>query len=73
RVGAVPDTVIHDVTGLLVEPGDARGLADSWLAIWNDSALANRLATAARQHVVQHASVQQMVGGYEQLLERLLS
>ena len=45
RVGGLPEYVHDGVTGLLVEPGDAVGLAAATIRLLEDSALRTRLAT----------------------------
>ncbi len=47
-VGAVEDIIIHDETGLLVQPGDAEGLAASLKRLILDPALRGRLGLRAR-------------------------
>jgi glycosyltransferase involved in cell wall biosynthesis len=49
-VNAIPEAVQHDVTGLLVEPGDAAGLADAILQLRTDPTRARRLAAAGEAH-----------------------
>jgi glycosyltransferase involved in cell wall biosynthesis len=49
RTGAVPEYLTHGVHGLLVEPGDARGLADALDAVLADADLRRRLGEAARR------------------------
>ena len=44
----IPDVVKHDVNGLLVDPDDARQLADALVRILSDRSYAWRLGTAAR-------------------------
>jgi glycosyltransferase involved in cell wall biosynthesis len=51
RVGGMPELVRHGETGLLVERGDADGLARALAAILSDRALAARLGAAGRRHV----------------------
>jgi glycosyltransferase involved in cell wall biosynthesis len=47
-----PDLVIHEKTGLLVEPNDAKGLADALERLAKDRELAAKLAVAGRKHVL---------------------
>ena len=49
RVTGIPEAVRHGETGLLVEPGDAEGLADALQLLIGDGALRERLATAGRR------------------------
>lgn len=45
------DTVEHGITGLIVPPGDIRGLAGAMRAFMEDPALARRMGEAARRRV----------------------
>jgi glycosyltransferase involved in cell wall biosynthesis len=49
-VNAIPEALEHDVTGLLVSPGDAQSLAGAILRLRNDAALGRRLARAGEAH-----------------------
>ncbi len=49
-INAIPEAVEHDVTGLLVPPRDADGLAEAILKVRNNPALARRLAEAGATH-----------------------
>jgi glycosyltransferase involved in cell wall biosynthesis len=51
RVGGIPDLVEQDATGVLVEPEDARALADALVLVLSDRALAQRIGAAARRAV----------------------
>jgi glycosyltransferase involved in cell wall biosynthesis len=51
-VAAVSDAVEHEVTGLLVPPGDPSALAAALRRLQADPALRARLGKAARQRVV---------------------
>ena len=48
RVGAIPEVVEHDRTGLLVPPGDPHALADAIVRVLGESGLAARLGAAGR-------------------------
>jgi glycosyltransferase involved in cell wall biosynthesis len=65
RVGGTPELVIHDVTGLLVERGDRKELADAIATLLEDPSRCRRLGQAAREHVMQRFSSDQTV---EQLI-----
>ncbi len=48
RVGGLPDIVEHEVTGILVAPGDARALERAIALLLRDAALCEAYAEAAR-------------------------
>jgi glycosyltransferase involved in cell wall biosynthesis len=48
RNGGIPEIVEHDVTGVLVNPGDVRGFATAVLRLLRDPELRQRLGLAAR-------------------------
>ncbi|NUQ21439.1 MAG: glycosyltransferase, partial [Gemmatimonadaceae bacterium] len=45
----VPDAVADGVTGLLVDPGDARAVSAALTSLLSDEALRSRLGAAARE------------------------
>ena len=51
RVGGIADLVEDDVTGLLVDPGDARALTDALVALLGDRDRAAQLGRRAREGV----------------------
>ncbi|MBK9165596.1 MAG: glycosyltransferase family 4 protein [Acidobacteria bacterium] len=51
NVNAIPEAVIHEQTGLLVEPGDADSLGEAILRLASDHQLAEELATAGKAYV----------------------
>lgn len=52
RLVGIPDLVIHEKTGLLVEPRQAQPIADALQRLMNDPALADRLAKAGRRYCI---------------------
>ncbi|NOZ68482.1 MAG: glycosyltransferase family 4 protein [Deferribacteres bacterium] len=72
RVGGVPEVVIHGRTGMLVEPGDHKALAEGIIKILNDPGLSMQLAGNARDTIVNEHSVTHMIDKIEGLYERLL-
>ena len=71
RVGSIPETVLDGATGYLVEPGDESAMASRIVELLLDPLKAKLLGAAGRRHVVENWSVDRMVTGYEELLERL--
>lgn len=54
NVNAIPEAVMHEETGLLVQPGDAEVLAKAMLRLADDKKLASQLAQAGKLHVIEH-------------------
>jgi glycosyltransferase involved in cell wall biosynthesis len=61
RHAGIPDVVIDQTTGLLVEERDVAGMASAMLRLLDDPALAERLGAAARDHVRVNFSLDQSV------------
>jgi glycosyltransferase involved in cell wall biosynthesis len=73
RVGGTPEAIVDEVTGLLVEPGDAAALAGAVSKLLQQPALARRLGDAARKAIVDRYSVEKMVRATESLYLDLLA
>ena len=73
RVGGTPEAIVNEVTGLIVEPGDAPALAEAVARLLNDPALARRLGDASRKAIVDGYSVEKMVRATESLYLDLLA
>lgn len=71
RVGMVPEVVKHGVSGMIVEPGNARALADAVLQLLNDEHLRQHLAQHARRVAEARFSVETMVAHYLRLFQRV--
>lgn len=57
RVSGIPELVIHGESGLLADPGDARGLADCVQQLIADPVAARRMAEQARRTVEREFDV----------------
>lgn len=68
RVGSVDRAVQEGRTGYLVSPGNEEEVAAWLVELLGNPAAAAELGRAGREFVVQHASIQRMVAGYEDLL-----
>jgi glycosyltransferase involved in cell wall biosynthesis len=51
RSGGMPEAIVHDVTGLLVERGDAQALSDAIVTLLDDAALRRTLGAGGRAFV----------------------
>jgi glycosyltransferase involved in cell wall biosynthesis len=54
NISLITDVVQHGVNGLLVEPGNALGLAEAIVLLLSDMELAGRLRLVARSVALQH-------------------
>ncbi len=52
RLVGIPDLLIQGETGLLVEPNNAKQLADALITLMDDSPLAEKIAKQGRAHVL---------------------
>jgi glycosyltransferase involved in cell wall biosynthesis len=67
-VGGIPEMVVPDETGFLVQPGDVTALADAIERVIVDPALAKRLGQAGRGRAEQLFSVEKNVRELRELL-----
>jgi glycosyltransferase involved in cell wall biosynthesis len=72
RVGGNPELVTDGVTGVLVESGDAAGLADAMVCLLTDDGLAKAFGEAGRQETRERFSVATMVSSFRAEYLRIL-
>ena len=70
-VGSIRETVIDDHTGFLVPSEDAIALASRVCELLRSPQHAKQLGKNGRDHIVQGWSLDSMVSGYEELIERI--
>ena len=70
RVGGVPQLVLDQQTGLLVNPSDPEALAEALSVYISDEQVRASHGAAGRAHVEARYSVEAMVAGYEALYNR---
>ena len=70
-IGGAAETVLAGQTGIVVSQGDAEGLAAAVANLADDGPGRQAMSAAARRHILEHFTVQRMVGEYEQLFLRL--
>ena len=71
-VGGMPESVRHEVTGLLVPPQDPEALADALLRLLGDPALRQRLGAQGREIVEREFNTDAMVEGNLAVYRELL-
>lgn len=72
-VVGIREVIAPGETGLLVPPDDAGALAQAFVRLRREAALAEELASAALRYVDKHARLEGMVGQYAALYERVLA
>ena len=72
RVGGVPDLITDRIHGLLVEPRDARGLADAVAELLRDAELRAAVAANARERQQREFTLTVLVDRLELLYEELV-
>jgi glycosyltransferase involved in cell wall biosynthesis len=71
RVGSVAEVVLDGESGLLVDAGDAGGLAQAVRRLLDDDVLRSRMAERARQHASARFSRSRLVDDLETLYDEL--
>lgn len=66
-VGGTPDLLQDGCTGQLVQPSDVDGMAQALWMYMNDSPLAKRHGSLARQHALQRFALAGMISRYDAL------
>lgn len=70
RLSGIPEVVVAEETGLLVDPGDVTGLARALARLLADGALAQQLGTAGRRLVLDRFDIVRNVERLATLLAR---
>lgn len=73
RVAGIPEVVRHDVSGLLVKPGDAADLANALVRLLQDANLRAALGQAAREFVRPRFGVDGYISSVTTLYHSLLA
>jgi glycosyltransferase involved in cell wall biosynthesis len=71
RVGSIAESVEHGICGYLVTPGDEAELAARVDELLGQPELACRMGQVGRERVVRDWSLERMVEGYQELIERV--
>jgi len=70
-VGGIPETVVEGETGLLVEPGDIKGLAEAMKRLALDPGLRRRFGQAGRKRAEERFSLQAAAARLKQIYGQL--
>jgi glycosyltransferase involved in cell wall biosynthesis len=73
RAGGIPEVLVDEHTGLLVEPRDPKGLANALVRLLTDEGLRHRLGSAALARAREFFTVDRMVRETADLYERVVS
>jgi glycosyltransferase involved in cell wall biosynthesis len=73
RAGGIPESILHEKTGLLVPPGDAGSLAAAIIRVLDNPALAKDLADAGRSFCEAEFSLSAAAQRMELFYRRLLN
>jgi glycosyltransferase involved in cell wall biosynthesis len=71
NVGSVKETVVDGETGRLFPAGDVASFSQASIELLSNSSLRRRLGAEGRRRVIARWSLNAMVRGYEQLIERI--
>ena len=71
--GGIPEAVVHEDTGLLVEPADAKALAAALVRVLKDAELRQQFGAAGRARVAEHFGVDRLVEGTLAAYQRFAS
>ena len=71
NVGSISESVQQGTTGYLVEPGDEIQQARRWMELLQDPIKAEQMGLEGRKSVMNYWSLDRMVQGYEELIERV--
>ena len=71
-VGGISDVLIHEVTGIAVEPDQPDALANAIERLLGDEPLRHKLGAAARQHALSQFSWSQVAGRFSSIFRKVL-
>jgi len=73
RAGGIPEAVIPEETGLLVEPADPKALASAIVRLLKDADLRKQFGQAGRERVTENFGVDRLVDGTLEAYRRIAS
>ena len=73
NAGGIPEIIINNKTGILVEPGDEAALVKAMQRLLSSKDMREQFGNAAKTHINDHFSIRQMVDGNLSNYRKLLS
>ncbi len=73
RHAGIPDVVVEEQTGILVEEGDVEGMAAAMLRLYRDRSLCAQMGAAARRHIRENFSMEKHIGILNGLIEQAIN
>jgi glycogen(starch) synthase len=71
RVGGLPELIVQEQTGMLVEPQDVQGLTTALAFVLRNSDRARRMGEAARLRAREHFGFERCIAAYDALYRRM--
>ncbi|HEX6164451.1 MAG TPA: glycosyltransferase [Vicinamibacterales bacterium] len=71
NAGGIPEAIVHEETGLLVAPADAKALAAAIVRLLKDEELRKQFGEAGRARVAEHFGVDRLVEGTLDVYRRI--
>lgn len=66
----IPDVIINNVTGLLVEEHDVDGMAINMIKLMDDVALAKSLGAAGKKYIIENYTMQRHISVIQDLIDK---
>ncbi len=73
KVGGIPEIVLDGQTGILIEPGDAQGLAQAVISLLEDEDKRKKMGLNAKNRINERFSAQSMVNSISQVYSNMSS
>jgi glycosyltransferase involved in cell wall biosynthesis len=70
--GGIPEIIINEKTGIIVQPNDSKALADAIISLVNDEKKRKELALSGRKRAIEMFSIKDHVKKVEEIYEEVL-
>lgn len=72
NVGGIPDVVINNKTGILIDTADSEKLSSTIHYLYNNPIRRNEMGYTGRQHILENLTIERNVKAFESLYMKLL-